>query len=291
MDKRLLVFIIISLTLHIVVLTQLSIKGRPQIDKNKPIFVDIIKDIKDKEKSPKKPEVLANKDIDIRKKGINKEDRKQTTDRPVDKKQYSVQNKNITNKAIIQKQSKKQDNNLKVTDKSNVVVKKKDENKKPISNKKIKQNSTQKNISSSEYLPDNALEKILNPSDILSKLADKTENNNREGEDDVNIETMKFKYYSYFYKFKRLLYQVWEYPRESVYKGEEGTVRIKFSILKSGEITNIRVVESSGYPDLDDAAIVALKTMKGIPFPTSYNLNILHVDGYFAYNIQRFYIY
>jgi len=117
------------------------------------------------------------------------------------------------------------------------------------------------------------IERILNPTDILKEIAKNERTNVVEGEDEVNIEAMKFKYYSYFYKFKRLLYQVWEYPTKSIYNGEEGIVRIRFSILRDGTITNVRIVESSGYPDLDSAAVKALKTMKGVPLPDSYKLN------------------
>ncbi|MFC4259822.1 energy transducer TonB [Marinobacter lacisalsi] len=49
------------------------------------------------------------------------------------------------------------------------------------------------------------------------------------------------------------------YPRLSRRFGEQGRVVVSFVIQRSGELSDIRVVESSGYPGLDDAAIEALR--------------------------------
>lgn len=57
-------------------------------------------------------------------------------------------------------------------------------------------------------------------------------------------------------------------------------------------ISGIRVVESSGYPDLDREAVTALKKTAGVPLPESYNLNFLKVDAYFKYVMNEgFYVY
>ena len=119
----------------------------------------------------------------------------------------------------------------------------------------------------------------------------KGEKKQKEGEDSVNFNSMENKYASYFYKFKRNLYQVWTYPRNSIMNNEQGRVRIQFSIKKDGSITNIRVVSSSGYPDLDRAAVDALKNMGKVPFENSFDINVLNVDGYFYYRLGGKFIY
>jgi len=48
------------------------------------------------------------------------------------------------------------------------------------------------------------------------------------------------------------------YPRESVGRGEEGTVLLRLSISARGGVASVEVVESSGHPRLDRAARDAL---------------------------------
>lgn len=122
---------------------------------------------------------------------------------------------------------------------------------------------------------------VLNPDEIIKRYAE--EGGDRAGEDSVSMQYVKLKYQSYFYKFARRLYQVWLYPREAAMRGEHGTVRIAFVISKTGMISGINVIRSSGYPDLDREAVLALKKTAGVPLPESYELNYLKVDAYFQY--------
>ena len=290
MNKRLFIFILISLVIHLIILAQISLENRGGIKKDQPIIVDILKKNVENNKPPVNPKILSDRDIDLKKKTEKKEEKNESEMPIVSEKglQKEVVKKIPKEKGSTKKEAQqnkkvitKREGDIAVKDKKEVlkeekedVVASKGENKKAVAS-----------------IDKEQIERILNPTDILKEIAKNERTNVVEGEDEVNIEAMKFKYYSYFYKFQRLLYQVWEYPRQSIYNGEEGVVRIKFSILRDGKITNIRIVESSGYPDLDRAAVRALNTMKGIPLPESYKLNILHVDGYFAYHIYRMRIY
>jgi TonB family protein len=49
-----------------------------------------------------------------------------------------------------------------------------------------------------------------------------------------------------------------DYPPESVMRREEGTVRLRFRVANDGRLTNPEILESSGYPQLDQAAIAIL---------------------------------
>ena len=122
---------------------------------------------------------------------------------------------------------------------------------------------------------------VLNPDDIIEKYA--KEGGKVTGEDSVSMQYVKLKYQSYFYKFSRRLYHVWLYPRDAAMRGEHGTVRIAFVISRTGMISGINVIRSSGYPDLDREAVLALKKTAGVPLPQSYKLNFLRVDAYFQY--------
>lgn len=107
-----------------------------------------------------------------------------------------------------------------------------------------------------------------------------------EGEDQVNFSNMSARYDSYFYKFSRSLYAEWKYPPDAAKRGESGIVRIQFSILTDGTITNIKITESSGYPELDREVLRTLKTMQTVELPRTYNLNVLHVNGFFIYSLR-----
>ncbi|MCX8084835.1 MAG: TonB family protein [Calditerrivibrio sp.] len=149
----------------------------------------------------------------------------------------------------------------------------------------VQEKKDEQKVEEKKKLTKEQMAKILNPKDVIGDIA-KKENK----EEEVDFNRFEVKYTSYFYKFKQRLYNVWRYPSESVLKGEQGTVRIKFSILKDGTITNINLVSSSGYSALDRAAVDALKTMGKVPLPESFGLNILNVDGYFIYTISGMWI-
>lgn len=54
------------------------------------------------------------------------------------------------------------------------------------------------------------------------------------------------------------------YPRQARHKAEEGTVKVGFVLHKNGEISDMKIVLSSGYQLLDQAALRAVK--KASPF-------------------------
>ena len=107
-----------------------------------------------------------------------------------------------------------------------------------------------------------------------------------KGEDTASYNKFEERYASYFFKFKQRVYQLWDYPAQSVARGESGVVKMTFSILKDGSIVNIRMIESSGYPNLDREVMRVLKNMGKVPLPESYELNQLNIDeAYFIYTI------
>lgn len=290
MSRRLFAFILISIIIHFIILAQIRLENKGDMKEDQPIVVDIIKKQAETKKPPVNTKILSNRDLDLKKKNENIKRKNENDISNLQVKKDKIRGEeNLANqilppkKEVVKKEEKVTQRN------SKVAIPKDNKEMKNEIKKVIETNENDKNQVQS--IDKEKVKNILKPSEILSELAKNEVSNVKEGEDEVNIEAMKFKYYSYFYKFKRLLYQVWEYPTKSIYNGEEGIVRIRFSILRDGTITNVRIVESSGYPDLDSAAVKALKTMKGVPLPDSYKLNILHVDGYFAYNIYRMRIY
>lgn len=60
------------------------------------------------------------------------------------------------------------------------------------------------------------------------------------------------------------------YPKEAKLKGWEGVVKVKFTLAQDGRIKEMDVAESSGYPLLDAAAMLAIKDASPYPFPKNY---------------------
>jgi len=60
------------------------------------------------------------------------------------------------------------------------------------------------------------------------------------------------------------------YPQEAKLKGWEGIVKVRFTVAPDGRIKDIDVAESSGYPLLDAAAILAIKDASPYPFPPDF---------------------
>ena len=67
-------------------------------------------------------------------------------------------------------------------------------------------------------------------------------------------------------------------------RGIEGTVGLQFSINKKGNTTRVKVVESSGYNELDQAIVNAIRLASPFaPLPDSFNQEKLTVTGSFSY--------
>ena len=105
------------------------------------------------------------------------------------------------------------------------------------------------------------------------------------GEDLVSFRNMRDKYDSYFYRFSRSLYAEWRYPPAAAARGESGVVRGSFTILPDGKITNLNMIQSSGYPELDREVMRTLRSMAPVSLPPAYELEQLHVNGFFIYSL------
>jgi len=266
--------LIISILLHALLLKYLQI-DTGKTKKDKPMVVDIIKPPKteSREKPEKKPDILSDKNLNLKKKTESKKEEVTTpTPQPEPKPKPEPQPQPQPETAVTKKEP---------------AAASKDTDKQPQQEEQEKAPIRKNNRTK---LSKKQMENIFNPSEIIQDYA-KGEKKQKEGEDSVNFNSMENKYASYFYKFKRNLYQVWTYPRNSIMNNEQGRVRIQFSIKKDGSITNIRVVSSSGYPDLDRAAVDALKNMGKVPFENSFDINVLNVDGYFYYRLGGKFIY
>jgi TonB family protein len=105
----------------------------------------------------------------------------------------------------------------------------------------------------------------------------------------IDLNTMEYKYISYFTKMRKAIELAWEYPLKAARKGWQGKVRLAFVIYKNGYITNIKVLKSSGYSILDRSVIKAIEIASPFPpLPASLASKKLPITGTFNYILGQF---
>jgi protein TonB len=110
--------------------------------------------------------------------------------------------------------------------------------------------------------------------------------------DAVWLNTEKDLLFSFSQRFETNIYGVWNYPRSSAERGEEGTCLLKITFNRDGTVKQVRLMESSGHRDLDEEAVAAVR--KGAPFgrlPAAYKEESLTIFAFFQYNLTRRMIY
>ncbi len=102
----------------------------------------------------------------------------------------------------------------------------------------------------------------------------------------LSLNTSELKYYKYLSDMKRRIEFFWEYPGSSIKRGEQGYININFTIAKDGKIKDIKVIQSSNYPALDDAAISAIRLASPFnKFPNHFKVEDINVKGRFKYTL------
>lgn len=107
----------------------------------------------------------------------------------------------------------------------------------------------------------------------------------------ITFSTREYKYYGYKTRLKEKIESIWVYPREALQKGLYGDLVIEFTILRDGKLGAVRLVRTSGYKLLDDAAIQALRD--GAPYwplPAEWPEKSFTIKGHFIYSLSGFYI-
>lgn len=101
----------------------------------------------------------------------------------------------------------------------------------------------------------------------------------------LQLNTSELRYQRYLIGMKDRIQLFWEYPDVAARNGWHGRLRIDFVINKDGTVSDIRLVKSSNYPVLDDAAITALKLASPFqPFPENFAIESILIRGSFEYS-------
>ena len=107
-----------------------------------------------------------------------------------------------------------------------------------------------------------------------------------EKEITVDLNTTEYKYISYFTKLKERIYQVWKYPKQSQARREQGNIRIVFTLRKDGYLENVRIIQSSGFENLDREVLRTIRVASPYnPFPESWEEEKLKIPATFDYKL------
>jgi protein TonB len=67
----------------------------------------------------------------------------------------------------------------------------------------------------------------------------------------------------------------------------EGTVKVSFVVKRDGTVSDVKVINSSGYKLLDDSAVDTVKKAEPyLPFPQSVEANSLRVSVEIVYKLR-----
>jgi len=90
---------------------------------------------------------------------------------------------------------------------------------------------------------------------------------------------------------KKRIEDIWKYPEEAARLGISGDLYMDFTIKKDGTVGEIEIVRTSGYRELDEAAIKALRDASPFwPLPEDWEKDSLKIRGHFIYILGRTYI-
>lgn len=111
---------------------------------------------------------------------------------------------------------------------------------------------------------------------------------NIENGDETLLNMRQDKLFSFFNRFKKGIYSVWNYPEESIKRRQQGLALLKIIINRDGSVDDVKLISASGHERLDREAIAAI--FKGQPYgalPQSYPDDQLTINAYFEYSLGR----
>lgn len=108
----------------------------------------------------------------------------------------------------------------------------------------------------------------------------------------LNLQQMDNKLLSFFRRFHDRIEAVWNYPVKASSRGIEGTLLIKITVNRKGELIDAQPLESSGSEILDYEAIMAVYRAAPFgPLPSQYPHEQLKIYAHFQYSLSRRIIY
>lgn len=93
---------------------------------------------------------------------------------------------------------------------------------------------------------------------------------------------------SFLSRFESAVYGVWRYPQEAAMKGIEGVTPVRITFNRQGEITKVKMLDSSGSKILDDEVLRTLRMLGPLGgFPKNYPKDEFNLIAFFQYGNAR----
>ena len=105
--------------------------------------------------------------------------------------------------------------------------------------------------------------------------------------DAVWLDTEKDILLSFFDRFRRNIYNVWNYPPQAVRRREQGICLLEIVINRDGSVDSVELKEKSGFPTLDREAVAAV--YRGASYgqlPAAYSEDKLKIMAFFQYRLS-----
>lgn len=93
-------------------------------------------------------------------------------------------------------------------------------------------------------------------------------------------------YKEYLARLRQRVHEALRYPPAARRRGLTGAVTIELTILPSGLIRDVSVVESSSHTILDEAAVETVRTLRSQPFPRNVPPRTLRVRLPVVFELQ-----
>jgi protein TonB len=106
----------------------------------------------------------------------------------------------------------------------------------------------------------------------------------------INLDDRQPRFLDYLARLKQRIQQEWSYPEEARRVGMGGELVLVFTLNRAGSLTYIRLVQSSGFPTLDNEALRAVKTAAPYdPFPRQMGDEPWNISAIFRYQSPHLY--
>jgi protein TonB len=126
---------------------------------------------------------------------------------------------------------------------------------------------------------------------IIEKMARKSLKQMQKPSTGLTFDASELKYKPYLQRLKDRIESIWIYPPDAAVRGIYGDLYIRFTIKKDGHLGEVELLRTSGYRELDEAALQALRDGEPYwPLPDSWGMDSITITGHFIYTIYGIYI-
>jgi protein TonB len=100
----------------------------------------------------------------------------------------------------------------------------------------------------------------------------------------ISLDDRRPQYLDYLGRLKQRIQREWAYPLEAQRLGLFGELLLVFTVNKEGSLLNLRLVQSSGFPILDNEALRAVRAAAPFdPIPPEMGTEAWNIRGAFNY--------